>query len=934
MKERDLIQAIEQARARLSAAMAAAQAWAGRADEAASQEFAHATSSADETQARELSAARTERESAERRVGTILARIPAELGTSQAAWDDPAWQSFQPPAPDAVPYLTRIGTLTARTAPGQVQTAALVPVIGSGNLIIEATGAGKRQALHAVQSVMLRLLATLPAGKLRFVLIDPVGLGSNVAGFMHLPEDLIGGQAWTEPAHIERQLQDLSAHMEIVIQKYLLNDFQSMEHYNSMAGEVEEAYRVLVIDNFPVNFNEAAAQRLISIASNGPRTGVYVLAVVDQQQNAPPRFNLDDLRRTGTVIRQNGDRFQYLDQVFGQCELSLDALPNDSLFSSLLTTVSEAAASKQSVQVPFTRLATPAAERWCGNATHELSALIGREGANKDLVFTLDQKTSVHGLLAGKPGSGKSNLLHVLITSLALKYSPDELELYLVDFKQGVEFKDYARFQLPHAPVIAIQSEREFGLSVLRALDREFQKRGDVLRGRNYENLAQFREANPNERLPRILLIVDEFQEFFREDDALAREAANLIDRLVRQGRSFGIHLLLCTQSLARSGLQRGTADLMHLRMALQLGDADSRLILGDDNPAARLLSRPGEAIYNDNNGLIESNRRFQVLWLDDDDRERYLQQIAKLEKSRPSPLHPRARQVVFEGDAPARLEHNEELSQLLEDPKLPASASTKLWLGEPVSMAAHVAATFRRQSRSNLLIVGQNEEAAAAMTISGLISVAAQRSPREVGFRIANLAVSDEAWQASLAALEGLPHADQMIGRREVPDALAELSAALKSRIAAPEAEWGKTICLVLFGLQRIRELRSDDPYKPTQMAGQLGTICREGPEYGIHVLTWCDTFANLERSLGRREIAEFEQRVGLQMSPKDSSSLLDTPAAGDLGPYRAILLDEQRVGRAEKFRPYGLMPEAWLREELPPLIRRRFEGVAEVRA
>jgi len=76
-------------------------------------------------------------------------------------------------------------------------------------------------------------------------------------------------------------------------------------------------------------------------------------------------------------------------------------------------------------------------------------------------------------LLAGRTGSGKSTLLHAIATNAALRYSPAELELYLVDFKKGVEFKNYATRDLPQAQVVGVESEREFGLSVLERLDRE-----------------------------------------------------------------------------------------------------------------------------------------------------------------------------------------------------------------------------------------------------------------------------------------------------------------------------------------------------------------------------------------------------------------------------------------------------------------------------
>src|SRR5947208_13993321 len=109
--------------------------------------------------------------------------------------------------------------------------------------------------------------------------------------------------------------------------------------------------------------------------------------------------------------------------------------------------------------------------------------------------------------------------------------------------------------------------------------------------------------------MPRILLIVDEFQEFFTEDDRLAQEAALLLDRLVRQGRAFGLHVLLGSQTLGGAySLARSTIDQMAIRIALQCSDADAQPILSKENTAARLLSRPGEAIYNDQHGQGEGH--------------------------------------------------------------------------------------------------------------------------------------------------------------------------------------------------------------------------------------------------------------------------------------------------------------------------------------
>ena len=86
---------------------------------------------------------------------------------------------------------------------------------------------------------------------------------------------------------------------------------------------------------------------------------------------------------------------------------------------------------------------------------------------------------------------------------------------------------------------------------MLQRLDAELKARGDTLPRRRRAGPGRLpRRPAGRHRCPRILLIVDEFQEFFVEDDKVAQEASLLLDRLVRQGRAFGIHVLLGSQTL------------------------------------------------------------------------------------------------------------------------------------------------------------------------------------------------------------------------------------------------------------------------------------------------------------------------------------------------------------------------------------------------
>ena len=888
-----------------------------------------------------------------------LTAVVQQAGQQFPPWSSPSWQQWQPPK--AVPEVLRFGEyeVALEGLAGEVPNSApwfsaaqtrfalpaLMPFPQKASLLLQTRDAGRQSAVTALQALMCRFLTALPAGKVRFTIIDPVSLGESFSAFMHLAdhdEALVGSKIWTERQHIDQRLADVSAHMENVIQKYLRNQYASIEEYNRQAGEVAEPYRVLVVANFPANFTPEAARRLVSIANSGPSCGVYVLVSLDGKQSLPDGFNIADLEQACHCLTWNGSRFQWKDPDFGAFPLTLDPPPEAALLNHLMKVVGSKAKEASRVEVPFDFIAPAPDTWWRGSSQKAIEIALGRAGATKRQFLRLGQGTAQHGLIAGKTGSGKSTLLHVLITNLSLLYSPDEIELYLVDFKKGVEFKTYAQHQLPHARVIAIESEREFGLSVLQRLDAELKQRGDRSRQLNVQNLADYRTA-AGQPCPRILLMVDEFQEFFVEDDKLAQEAALLLDRLVRQGRAFGLHVLLGSQTLGGAySLARATIDQMAVRIALQCSEADAHLILSKDNSAARLLSRPGEAIYNDQNGLLEGNDIFQVVWLGDDRREGYLQRIREMNRKRTGPPKP---QIVFEGNVPADIRKNAALHRLLTTPAAPAGPGATAWLGEAVAIKDATAAVFRRQTSHNLLLIGQQEEAALGVLSSALLALAAQSAPAAdpavpgARFSVLDATPADAShagwWQKFV---QGLPHSVPVSGWRELPAALGEIAAEVDRRQKANDSE-SPAIFLFIHGLQRFKDLRKQEEDFSFGRRGEeapavhpskhLENILKEGPAVGVHALIWCDSLNSLQRAFDRPTMREFAQRILFQMSVNDSSFLIDSPLASKLGVHRALYCNEDS-GIVEKFRPYGLPSDDWLASVRKALAARQPAEVA----
>jgi len=815
------------------------------------------------------------------------------------------------------------GGLPAAEQLEQAPAAVRLPVVLSypqrPSLVLEAEGASRDAAALVLQNTMLRLLTTFPPGKVRFTIIDPVGLGQNFSAFMHLADfdpRLVTSRIWTESAHINQRLADLTEHMENVIQKYLRNEFSSIQDYNADAGEVAEPYQILVVANFPANFSDEAARRLAAIAASGARCGVFTLISTDQKLALPRNFDLADLERHSVTLVWDAaeQRFAWRDADLRGLRLVLDSPPGDERFTELVQAVGQRAKETARVEVPFEAVLPAADQWWKADSRRGIEVPLGRAGAKKLQYLRLGQGTSQHVLIAGKTGSGKSTLLNALITNLAAHYSPNELHFYLIDFKKGVEFKAYATHQLPHARVIAIESEREFGMSVLERLDVELKRRGDLLRQAGVQDVAGYRNANREAVLPRILLVIDEFQEFFTSDDKISHDASLLLDRLVRQGRAFGIHVLLGSQTLAGAySLARSTLGQMAVRIALQCSESDAHLILSEDNTAARLLNRPGEAIYNDANGLVEGNHPFQVVWLSDHERESQLRRAAELAQLRGLKCDP---PTIFEGNMAADPAANAALRDVLQAAQPTAAGAPRAWLGAAVAIKDPTSAVFRRQTGSHLLVVGQQEELALGMLANGALALAAHGGILWVLDGAPPDSPAAGFWNKLCGPLASVAH---VIAPREAGAAVQQLAEEVERRMSRGDAP-GEAIFLFIHHLARFRELKKSDDFglsfddRPAASADKhLTAILREGPAVGVHALIWCDSYSNASRWLDRQSLRDIDQRVLLQMSASDSSQLMESPAASKLGTHLAYYYSEE-LGRAEKFRPYGVPASEWL--------------------
>lgn len=913
--------------------------------------FAAARAAAAEEEAGALAAARQAYEqAAAAAVASVdgLWQPHSVLAPLLAPWEAPFWAEYAPPPEDApIPEGLRIGELCVEAGievegdvraknfsplppPPPLRLPLLVPFLRRGSLFLRGPDPDALRRL--LQALLLRLVVTLPPGRLRLSLADPLGMGVHLSAFLRLPDAVrnVGAERRSAPAapiatrqeEIARQVQALEAHLESVLQTRLQNLYPDVEAYNAQAGELAVPYHVFALTDFPAGCDERTAAGLVRLARNGPRAGVYLLLTWNEMVRTkdfsslpfPRDFDPQALLGAGTVITLDEEGRLEPSSLSDVADILSpearppfipDAPPDPGVINRLLETVG-AALQRQSTALPFRRVAIPPAERWQASSLDGLRVPIGTAATGEVHAFAIGQEGSVvhHGLIGGATGSGKSNLLHVLITQLALRYAPEELEMYLVDFKEGVGFQDYLR--LPHARAVGLESEREFGRSVLRYLQGEMEERGRRFKQVGADSLVAYR-LRTGERLPRILLVMDEFQVLFAEDDPLGRECGRILEDLVRRGRSFGIHILLSSQTPSAAGMYSGRLfNQMALRIAFRSQPNEAQAILGEGNTAADRLERVGEAIYNDEMGHKEKNVLVRVAFLPPEERRQMLDEIGRLAAARP--YQP---PVTFEGRAPARLEANAEWLEHARTPKASPRRrppAVRLWLGEPVEIKSPTAAVVERYPRSNLLIVGGNEEQAYGLLLAALLSLAAQYTPEEVRLAVTDFARPETVGYGLWSGL-GLPHPLEVAGPRQAGALLTQLLALLDQRLSGEAAP--TEVFLLIPGLQRWRELRSTDAYgtQQSEPAKGLTRLAEEGPEVGIHLLAWADSLATAERVFKRGGLAHFDLRVALQMNDKESTDLLGSPIAARLGENRALFRHEDwESGRMEKFKPYAL--------------------------
>lgn len=755
------------------------------------------------------------------------------------------------------------------------------------------------EAITLARHIICEALEKTAPGQLTIVGYDK-WLSGIFAPFAELSAGDVGVLSFIDnDADLKAQVSRLRQHIRNV-QNVIQGQAGSLTEFRQQTGRPVESYKliVLVLDMGLVD-NDVRAE-LSLLMKSGPAAGVSFLVVsttillIEGRGGEDVKFEIEDLFKNVRVL-------EIEDGVVTDRKTKRTTMPQPVDPKRCLAVARRRIALERTTALPVVRFDEihNLSMGWGRKSTEGVTFTIGKYGVN-DVSITLgDEVNQRHNaLITGAVGQGKSNLISVIVHSMCLRYAPSELVLYLLDFKEGVTFKVFSNIgkedYLPHARTLGLESDVDFGVAVLDALSAEYRSRMALLKQVGAKSIRELRLTNPGIELPRIVVVIDEFQMMFGDDLQTGQQIAERLEKSVRLFRAAGIHFILASQTLggniALSQRRDAIFSQIPIRIALKNSIVESQQTLGLNNTAAAYL-RPREAIVNLDGGEVSQNRKATIAFAD----ETVLAPLRRKwwERSRRTTLPP----FVFESERRISVEDDGALlGRLHEERQVPCAL-----LGDRVSISGEkLEVPMPHEPGRNLAILGAPEAQcnhALGMLEGAAISLAhwhANGDARFVACDFSGGLPPSRKYPRLESALERTGYFLEDVAPEDFADRLG---------ILLEQARPDETVYVLGLSMDRWRYDR--DPYG---QGSPLKKLVEEGPFKQIHFLGWwIKSAAFTEQVAGYGSSDAFNTKVFLRIDERTVQSLTSPFVKWRAKTNRALASDPVELGGEVSFVPYS---------------------------
>ena len=482
---------------------------------------------------------------------------------------------------------------------------------------------------------------------------------------------------------------------------------------------------------------------------------------------------------------------------------------------------------------------------------------IGSPVNKKLMEFCLGQDGHVHSFIIGRSGMGKSVLLHDIIIGAVQKYSPEDLQLYLLDCKLGgVEFNQYQEVKQVRA-LLADNSDILIILEILRDLNNQMRERGRVLRDSGFQKIDEFNEVHTDKKLSRIWVIIDECHVLFEQnstnDRKLRNEIIDIITKVATEGRNQGVHLIMATQTLANADIPTAILNNITDRYVLNCAPIDAEKMWSGCSKQNVSLGI-GDVLFHNTSGS-SPDVQFHATYISKESAEEYIR--AAVSKAHG---HNSNGQFYFNGSQIFRFDNS-----VVDAVSNAKKENLKACLGKGINLRQpSVTISLKQDMSENVLVTGIDEYGQATRTtIDVLCSLVLCNRKRGLNYKFYVFDCKNEEDDPYQDTLDVLSSSDMVsvVRKKDYGTTLQQLVDDIKNGTPEPSI-------LIIIGQQRFRELKLDVELSPSQndSMGLFGTngfkglssqvktykdalkyILEEGPDNHVHVVLQVDKLPNL---------------------------------------------------------------------------------------
>lgn len=702
------------------------------------------------------------------------------------------------------------------------------------NFVINYSNKSANKAEARLNQLVVDMLLSLPSRSINIHFVDLAF--SAQASFLtrNLDEKIYGklissSNDWN---HLKDSLREKMAKA--------LEEYGDVAKYNDSKNRVVVPYDVVVINDYQKCVNEMSD--LDALFENGHKGVIYFILM--NNLDCKSDRDIDSLMALKDFYQVlEAENFgNYSKDAFIRCTPILD---NPILAKACFNYINEGA------ELPQVAVASVDYDKILSKGFETIDkAMVIPVGSseNGELVdFTIDTVSHIHCFIIGQSGTGKSVFLHDVIIGAMAKYSPDELELYLMDFKiGGVEFNRYRNEK--HVKALLVDnSDIQITLEILRDISNKMRERGKQLRASGVSNIVEYNQVNPTKKMPRIVFIADECHVMFptmnSKDTKLYREISEILQKIAKEGRSQGVHLVLATQTIAQAEISSEILNNISDFYLLKCSPSDSeRLVRGSVDTTSGL--KTGQVLHHD----IDHDVVFKSTYLPT---SQTLEIIKKInDKTKAS----KNEQFYFVGSQ--IFEIDDEVKNLLIEKgdaiSFGRSIDTKM---EPVVIP------LRNEYADNVMLFGINDEEQVSRTTMASIK-SLRISNKNIKIKVINCLSAEQRNTTKMLNDRENKGEIELLNPQNGGGELVNIANSIMERTAEPTV-------LYILGQERFRELRMDMEIaftKPTVAADDFGFdssmftagdsgsmnfnsyqkaieyILKNGAEVGVHVILQID--------------------------------------------------------------------------------------------